>query len=155
MHLARDLLAESHNLMVQGELPRHELIAAFCRTERSVLLATHSFWQGVDVRGAGLTCVIIDKLPFASPKEPLPSATMQAIDSAGGDGFLGYLLPQAIITLNQGFGRLIRSETDQGLFILGDPRIFSRSYGGVVLSSLPEMEWIEMESACQYLGGIK
>ena len=155
MHLARDLLAESHNLLVQGELPRHELIAAFRRTERSVLLATHSFWQGVDVRGAGLTCVIIDKLPFASPKEPLPGATMRAIDAAGGNGFLDYLLPQAIITLKQGFGRLIRSETDQGLFILGDRRIFSRSYGGVVLSSLPEMEWIEMESACQYLGGIK
>ena len=80
---------------------------------------------------------------------------MQAIDAAGGNGFFDYLLPQAIITLNQGFGRLIRSETDQGLFILGDPRIFSRSYGKVVISSLPEMEWIEMESVCQYLGGIK
>ena len=155
MNLAKDLLAESHNLLVQGELPRHELIAAFRRIERSVLLATHSFWQGVDVRGAGLTCVIIDKLPFASPKEPLPRATMQAIDAAGGNGFFDYLLPQAIITLNQGFGRLIRSETDQGLFILGDPRIFSRSYGKMVISSLPEMEWIEMESVCQYLGGIK
>ncbi|HAK52199.1 MAG TPA: helicase [Gammaproteobacteria bacterium] len=154
MNIVRDLLSDSHNLFVQGVLPRHELMAAFRRTERSILLATHSFWQGVDVKGAGLTCVIIDKLPFASPEEPLPRATMQAIDTAGGNGFVDYLLPQAIIALNQGFGRLIRAESDRGLFILGDPRIFSRSYGGLVLSSLPEMEWIEMENACQYIGGI-
>ena len=132
-------------------MTRQALLQAFRETKGSILLATHSFWQGVDVRGAALTCVIIDKLPFASPEEPLPKATMQAIEAAGGNGFVDYLLPQAIISLNQGFGRLIRSETDRGLFVLGDPRIRNRSYGNVVMASLPKMPWVDIEVAGRYL----
>lgn len=152
MNLARELLhAESLPIFVQGSMTRQALLQAFRETQGSILLATHSFWQGVDVRGAALTCVIIDKLPFASPEEPLPKATMQAIEVAGGNGFVDYLLPQAIISLNQGFGRLIRSETDRGLFVLGDPRIRSRPYGNIVMASLPEMPWVDIEVAGQYL----
>ena len=103
------------------------------------------------MKGANLTCVIIDKLPFASPKDPLVRATMQAANKRGGNGFVDYLLPQAIIRLNQGFGRLIRAETDRGLFVLGDPRITTHSYGDLVMSSLPDMEWIELDGACKYL----
>ena len=152
MNFARELLhAESLPIFVQGSMSRQKLLQAFRETKGSILLATHSFWQGVDVRGAELTCVIIDKLPFASPEEPLPRATMQAIETAGGNGFVDYLLPRAIIALNQGFGRLIRSETDRGLFVLGDPRIRSRSYGNVVMASLPEMPWVDIEVAGRYL----
>lgn len=152
MNLARDLLhAESLPIFVQGSMTRQALLQAFRETQGSILLATHSFWQGVDVRGAALTCVIIDKLPFASPEDPLPKATMQAIEAAGGNGFVDYLLPQAIISLNQGFGRLIRSETDRGLFVLGDPRIRSRSYGNVVIASLPKTPWVDIEVAGRYL----
>jgi|TARA_B110000240_G_scaffold185395_1_gene220951 ATP-dependent DNA helicase DinG len=152
MNFARDLLhAESLPIFVQGSMTRQALLQAFRETKGSILLATHSFWQGVDVRGAALTCVIIDKLPFASPEEPLPKATMQAIEAAGGNGFVDYLLPQAIISLNQGFGRLIRSETDRGLFVLGDPRIRNRSYGNVVMASLPKMPWVDIEVAGRYL----
>ena len=154
MNFAKELFAAEggeFNVLVQGSLPRQQLIALFRKTERSILLATHSFWQGIDVRGARLNCVIIDKLPFASPDEPLTRATMRAIAARGGNGFIDYLLPQAVILLNQGFGRLIRAETDRGLFVLGDPRVNSRSYGSVVLASLPDMEWIETSEAGDYM----
>ncbi|MDA0789692.1 MAG: ATP-dependent DNA helicase [Proteobacteria bacterium] len=151
MHLAKELLPDAGRTLMQGAMPRHELLQKFREIERSILFATHGFWQGVDVRGAGLNCVIIDKLPFASPDEPLSRATMDAIDSAGGNGFLEYMLPRAIIDLRQGFGRLVRSESDQGLFILGDPRIHSRRYGGVIMSSLPTMEWVDGPGARCYV----
>ncbi len=151
MKTAYELLPETERILMQGVLPRQLLLQKFRDTDRSVLLATHSFWQGVDVRGAGLNCVIIDKLPFASPGDPMSRATMDAIDGAGGNGFLDYMLPRAIIDLKQGFGRLVRSESDQGLFILGDPRVASRPYGGVILSSLPAMEWIDGSQACRYM----
>jgi ATP-dependent DNA helicase DinG len=151
MHLAQTILKEDFNILVQGSMSRHELLSRFREIERSILLATHSFWQGVDVRGAGLTTVIIDKLPFASPEDPLHQATMQALALSGGDGFVDYLLPQAIISLKQGFGRLIRSESDQGIFVLGDPRIRTRAYGSMVLASLPEMQWVGAEEARRYV----
>ena len=151
LHIVRQRLSGCFPILCQGDLPRRELLLAFRRTLRTVLIATHSFWQGVDLKGANLTCVVIDKLPFASPQDPLVEATMQATNKRGGNGFVDYLLPQAIIRLNQGFGRLIRSESDRGLFVLGDPRIKSRHYGEMVLSSLPDMEWIEIDGACKYL----
>jgi ATP-dependent DNA helicase DinG len=97
------------------------------------------------LRGAGLSCLVIDKLPFSSPADPVSRATIKSITSAGGNGFMEYSLPQAIISLKQGFGRLIRQETDRGLFILGDPRVSSKSYGKLVLGSLPEMHWTDDE----------
>ena len=154
INIVKERLAGSFSILVQGDLPRYELLLRFRQTPRTMLLATHSFWQGVDVKGANLTCVVIDKLPFSSPEEPLVRATMRAVNKRGGNGFVDYLLPQAIIKLNQGFGRLIRAETDRGLFILGDPRIRTRSYGDLVISSLPDMEWIETDGACKYLGEI-
>lgn len=154
LHIVRERLAGSFSILCQGDLPRRELLLTFRQTPRTVLIATHSFWQGVDMKGANLTCVVIDKLPFASPKDPLVRATMQAENQRGGNGFVDYLLPQAIIRLNQGFGRLIRSETDRGLFVLGDPRIKTHSYGELVMSSLPDMEWIELDGACKYLSEI-
>ncbi len=143
LRLATDLLSAVPGLMVfyQGQFSKSDLIARYRQSSGSVLLATGSFWEGVDLRGADLRCLVIDKLPFASPDEPLPRALMAAIDGAGGNGFMDYLLPQAIIALKQGFGRLIRQEADTGLFILGDPRVMTKPYGRMVMSSLPDMEW--------------
>lgn len=143
LKLAGELLAmeEDLHILSQGQLPKSELLQRFRKTSRCILLATQSFWEGVDLRGSGLKCLVIDKLPFASPEEPISRAMINSIASAGGNGFMEYLLPQAIISLKQGFGRLIRQETDQGLFVLGDPRVMTRSYGKLVLASLPAMLW--------------
>lgn len=143
LKLAGELLAMEEDLHVlsQGQLPKSELLRQFRRTSRCILLATQSFWEGVDLRGTGLKCLVIDKLPFASPEEPISRAMINSIASTGGNGFMEYLLPQAIISLKQGFGRLIRQESDEGLFVLGDPRVMSKSYGKLVQASLPEMSW--------------
>lgn len=125
--------------LVQGRLPKSELLYRFLHTERSVLLATSSFWEGVDVKGDLLTCVIIDKLPFMSPADPIVKARLEAMNNRGLNGFYHYMLPQAAIALKQGFGRLIRDEIDKGIFMLGDPRILTSSYGRVFLDNLPTM----------------
>ncbi len=125
--------------LVQGSMPRTELIRRFKRQKHAVLLGTNSFWEGVDVKGDSLTCVIIDKLPFLSPGDPVVKARLESMASAGENGFYNYQLPEAVIALKQGFGRLIRDETDRGIFILGDPRVFSKSYGRVFIKSLPVM----------------
>jgi len=143
LKLAGELLRIDNEFVVfsQGQLPKSELLQRFRHTPGSILLATQSFWEGVDLRGAGLKCLVIDKLPFSSPDDPLSRALMGAIDSLGGNGFMEYLLPQAIISLKQGFGRLIRQEDDQGLFVLGDNRVMSKAYGKLVMASLPTMNW--------------
>ena len=125
--------------LVQGSLPKSELLYRFLHTERSVLLATSSFWEGVDVKGDLLTCVIIDKLPFMSPADPIVQARLEAMTDLGVNGFYNYTLPQAAISLKQGFGRLIRDEVDRGIFMLGDPRILTSAYGKVFLDNLPTM----------------
>jgi len=141
--------------LVQGQSSRAALLDRFRRTERCVLLATHSFWEGVDVRGSDLQCLIIDKLPFASPEDPLVSAKMRAIELEGGNGFMDYLVPEAAITLRQGFGRLVREESDRGLFILGDSRVGVQAYGKLFLASLPEMQWVTSQAeAIDYVKGI-
>ena len=93
----------------------------------------------MDVKGDALTCVIIDKLPFLSPADPVVKARLDSMSSAGVNGFFNYQLPEAVIALKQGFGRLIRDETDKGMFVLGDPRVFSKSYGKLFIKSLPSM----------------
>jgi ATP-dependent DNA helicase DinG len=103
-----------------------------------VLFATSSFWQGVDVQGEQLSCVIIDKLPFAVPNDPVVAARIKAIDEDGGNAFFEYQVPSAVISLKQGFGRLIRSLHDRGLLCLLDNRILSKRYGKVFLDSLPK-----------------
>jgi ATP-dependent DNA helicase DinG len=124
-------------LLVQGTAPRSALIEQFRRTPNAVLLATSSFWQGVDVAGEALSCVIIDKLPFASPADPVTAARIDAIRAHGGDPFADYQVPLAILTLQQGLGRLIRHRTDRGVLAILDPRLTTRGYGQRFLASLP------------------
>ena len=126
-------------LLVQGDVPRDELLRQFRETPRSVLLGTSSFWEGVDVRGDALVCVVIDKLPFAAPDDPVLEARLRALAEQGREPFRTYQLPQAIIALKQGAGRLIRDETDCGLLVLCDPRLYARSYGKLFFDSLPPM----------------
>ncbi len=122
---------------VQGSASKAGVLEKFRKTPNAVLFATSSFWQGVDVRGAQLSCVIIDKLPFAVPSDPVVAARQRAIDDAGGSSFFEYSVPQAIISLKQGVGRLIRSTTDKGVLAVLDPRLRTKAYGRLFLESLP------------------
>lgn len=122
---------------IQGEGSKGGLLERFRTTEGAVLFATSSFWQGVDVQGEALSCVIISKLPFAVPSDPVVAARQKHIDEQGGNSFYEYSVPQAAITLKQGLGRLIRSTTDRGVLSILDPRLNTKSYGRVFLESLP------------------
>jgi ATP-dependent DNA helicase DinG len=124
-------------LLRQGDAPKTALLEDFRLTPNAVLFATSSFWQGVDVQGEQLSCVIIDRLPFAVPSDPVVAARVKAIDAEGGNAFFQYQVPAAVITLKQGFGRLIRSLHDRGLLVLLDNRILKKQYGRVFVDSLP------------------
>jgi ATP-dependent DNA helicase DinG len=124
-------------LLLQGTAPRNVLLEQFRDTPNAVLFGTSSFWQGVDVQGEQLSCVIIDKLPFAVPSDPVVKARMDAIANASGNPFFDYQVPSAVITLKQGFGRLIRSLQDRGVLMLLDPRIQRARYGRIFRDSLP------------------
>jgi ATP-dependent DNA helicase DinG len=144
-------------LLRQGDAPKSALLEEFRLTPNAVLFATSSFWQGVDVQGEQLSCVIIDRLPFAVPSDPVVAARVKAIDSGGGNAFFDYQVPAAVITLKQGFGRLIRSLHDRGLLCLLDNRILKKQYGKVFVESLPKYKrttdmkvvegWFGVESA--------
>ena len=124
--------------LVQGSMSKAGLLDRFRQTPNAVLFATSSFWQGVDVRGEQLSCVIIDKLPFAVPSDPIVAARTRFIDENGGKSFFDYSVPQAVITLKQGIGRLIRSKTDKGVIAILDTRLRTKSYGRDFLNSLPK-----------------
>lgn len=126
-------------LLIQGESPQRDMIEKFRQMGNAVLLGTASFWEGVDVRGDALSCVIIDKLPFAAPNDPVMEARLEAIRQRGGNPFAEYQIPQAVITLKQGVGRLIRDENDRGVLMICDVRLRTRSYGKIFLDSLPRM----------------
>ena len=137
---ANILLAETNfKLLVQGDLPKQQMLESFRRSERAGLLGTASFWEGVDVRGEALSCVIIDKLPFASPGDPVTKARLEYMAANGQSAFSDFQLPSAALTLKQGVGRLIRDVEDKGVLVLCDPRLSSKGYGKVFIKSLPAM----------------
>ena len=129
----------NYPLLAQGEGSRSELLARFRRLGNAVLLGSQSFWEGVDVQGEALSVVVIDKLPFAPPDDPLLAARLEHIAQEGGNPFVDYQLPQAAISLKQGAGRLIRSETDRGVLMICDPRLVDKPYGRRILQALPPM----------------
>ncbi|MGI8843873.1 MAG: helicase C-terminal domain-containing protein [Gemmatimonadaceae bacterium] len=139
-------------LLVHGDEPRDLLLRRFRESGRAILLGTASFWEGVDVPGDALRGLVLAKLPFRVPTEPITAATCEAIEARGGDSFREYMLPHATLRLKQGFGRLIRTRTDRGVVVLCDPRVISKSYGRAMLEALPPasqmiMPWADAQSA--------
>jgi len=127
----------SYPTLLQGTAPRSVLLERFKNTDGAVLFATASFWQGVDVPGERLSCVIVDKLPFAVPSDPVVAARVAALTEDGRNAFQEFQVPQAVLALKQGFGRLIRAKTDRGVLALLDTRIQRMPYGKIFLESLP------------------
>jgi ATP-dependent DNA helicase DinG len=147
MREAHELLREAFDkeglefpLLLQGEGTRTELLERFRRLGNAVLVASQSFWEGVDVRGSALSLVIIDKLPFSPPDDPVLAARIEKINQEGRNAFMEYQLPHAVITLKQGAGRLIRDETDRGVLMICDPRLLTKQYGKRIWQSLPPMK---------------
>ena len=137
---AAELLADvPFPLFIQGTAPRHQLLTQFRESGNGVLLGAASFWEGVDVAGEALSCVIIDKLPFAAPDDPVLEARLSALRESGGNPFFEWQVPAAVIALKQGAGRLIRDVADRGVLMLCDPRLTTRAYGKLFLRSLPPM----------------
>ena len=141
LHKVKAVLQQetAFELLVQGELPKATLLERFRQQNKSILLGTASFWEGVDVKGPALSCVIIDKLPFASPGDPVLQAQLRRMDEQGINAFMNLQLPQAVIRLKQGVGRLIRDEKDTGILLIGDNRLYKKSYGRLFLKSLPAL----------------
>jgi ATP-dependent DNA helicase DinG len=139
-------------LLLQGEGSRSELLQRFRRLGDAVLVGSASFWEGVDVRGDALSLVVIDKLPFAPPDDPVLAARLESLESHGRNPFLEYQLPHAVIALKQGAGRLIRDEDDRGVLAICDPRLFSKPYGRRILASLPPMRLTrELDDTLRFL----
>ncbi len=133
-------------VLQQGEAPRPTLLDDFRRTGNAVLVGSHSFWEGIDVKGDALTLVVIDKLPFAPPDDPVLAKRLEMLTQAGGNAFMSHQVPQAIIALKQGAGRLIRSETDRGVLMICDTRLIDKPYGRRIWQSLPPMKRTRAEA---------
>ena len=142
-------------LLVQGEGSRSELLVRFRELGNAILLGSASFWEGVDVPGDALSLVVIDKLPFAPPDDPLLAARLERLRAEGGNPFMAWQLPQAAISLKQGAGRLIRTETDRGVLAICDPRLTDKPYGRRIWQSLPPMRRTrEEDEAVDFLRGL-
>jgi len=140
-------------LMLQGTAPRSVLLERFKNTPNAVLFATASFWQGVDVPGEQLSCVIVDRLPFAVPSDPVVAARVSALQEEGRNAFAEFQVPQAVLALKQGFGRLIRTKTDRGVLALLDSRIERMPYGKIFLESLPKYATThDLREVARFLG---
>ena len=133
-------------LFIQGDAGRTELLDRFRASGNGVLIGSQSFWEGVDVRGEALSLVIIDKLPFSPPDDPVLAARISAMEKKGMNGFVHHQLPEAIINLKQGAGRLIRDETDRGVLMICDPRLISKPYGKRIWQSLPSFARTRVEA---------
>jgi len=141
-------------MLLQGTAPRSVLLERFKNSDGSVLFATASFWQGVDVPGDQLSCVIVDKLPFAVPSDPIVAARVAALTEDGRNAFAEFQVPQAVLALKQGFGRLIRTKTDRGVLALLDTRIRRMPYGKIFLESLPKYQMTQdLGDVARFFGG--
>jgi ATP-dependent DNA helicase DinG len=127
-------------LLMQGDGPKNALLERFRKLGNAVLLGSQTFWEGVDVRGPALSVVVIDRLPFAPPDDPVLAARIDWLNRQGRNAFMAYQVPEAVITLKQGAGRLIRDETDRGVLMICDPRLISKPYGKRIWQSLPPMK---------------
>ncbi len=144
VHRALSARLKGYRLLAQGSMERGRLLETFRTSPRAVLLGTDSFWEGVDVPGDALSCVVLTRLPFRVPTEPVYRARAELIEARGGDAFQQYSLPQAVIRFRQGFGRLIRSRADRGAVVVLDPRLITRRYGQVFLGSLPPVDLLRL-----------
>jgi ATP-dependent DNA helicase DinG len=150
----RGMLDPRWPLLVQGESSRDTLLRRFRDAGNAILLGTDSFWEGVDVPGRALRGLVLCKLPFKVPSEPITAARLERLAEGGEDGFMGYLLPHAALKLKQGFGRLIRSTSDVGVVVLLDRRVVTKRYGPLVLAGLPKAErvvgsWAQVRTKCE------
>ena len=146
------LLETEFEVLTQGETSKRELLKTFAEKSNCVLLGTMSFWEGVDVPGDALRCVVIDKLPFESPYDPIIKARLNAMEEAGENPFMKYQVPRAVTTLRQGAGRLIRSSNDKGVLMICDTRLRTTRYGKIFLNSLPRMRKTNnREKVCAFL----
>ena len=154
MHKVKEYFAgQGFRLLMQGEASKQSLITDFKKTPRAILFATMAFWEGVDIPGDALSCVVIDKLPFESPNDPVLQARMKSIEASGKNPFMTYSLPRAVISLRQGAGRLIRGHDDSGVLMLCDPRIRTARYGRIFVDSLPPMtQTVHEFEAVNFLG---
>jgi ATP-dependent DNA helicase DinG len=143
-------------LLVQGQSTRRALLQEFRQSGNAVLVGSVSFWEGIDVRGDALSLVVIDKLPFAPPDDPVVEARLKRLQALGRNGFMDYQLPQAVTLLKQGVGRLIRDERDRGVLMLLDDRLLTKSYGRTVLASLPPFARTRvLEEACDFFRAVE
>ena len=137
---------DSIQVLVQGSAPKRQLLQQFLSQPRSVLVGSQSFWEGIDVPGDALQCVLIDKLPFPPPNDPLVEARVKRLESEGRNPFSDYFIAEAAVSLKQGGGRLIRSETDRGLLVVCDPRMAGMNYGRRLRDALPPMTRLATEA---------
>jgi ATP-dependent DNA helicase DinG len=147
-------LGDRWPMLVQGEAPRDVLLRRFREAENAILLGTDSFWEGVDVPGRALRTLVLNKLPFKVPSEPITAARLERLAEEGLDGFMNYLLPHAALKLKQGFGRLIRTREDTGVVVLLDSRVVTKRYGHLLLTGLPRAErvvgsWAQVRTKCE------